>query len=168
MLLVKGKQQDYVVELEAGVDKKNSVNDLPFKWDLCQIKEGAYHALIDGKSYNLEVIKANFEEKEFEIKVNGRIYPLTARDQNDLLLEKMGMNSMQAQKVSVVKAPMPGLVLDISVEPGAEVKKGDALLVLEAMKMENILKSPTDGVVKSIQATKGAAVEKNEILLNFE
>ena len=63
---------------------------------------------------------------------------------------------------------MPGLVLDILVEPGQTIHKGEAVLILEAMKMENIIKSPVDGTIKSIGINKGNAVEKNEILVNFE
>lgn len=62
---------------------------------------------------------------------------------------------------------MPGMVLNILVTEGQEVKKGDALIILEAMKMENILKSPTDGTIKKIAITKGFAVEKNQLLIQF-
>ncbi len=77
------------------------------------------------------------------------------------------MDSLNSSKVNEVKAPMPGLVLDIRVSEGDEVKKGDPILVLEAMKMENIIKSPTDGVIKKINVKKGLAVEKNQVLINF-
>ena len=62
---------------------------------------------------------------------------------------------------------MPGLVLDIRVVEGDAVKKGDPILVLEAMKMENIIKSPTDGIVKKINVKKGVAVEKSQVLIHF-
>jgi biotin carboxyl carrier protein len=62
---------------------------------------------------------------------------------------------------------MPGMVLNVLVNEGQTVKKGDALLVLEAMKMENILKSPAEGTIKKITAVKGTAVEKNQILIQF-
>jgi biotin carboxyl carrier protein len=78
------------------------------------------------------------------------------------------MENMNNQKVNEVKAPMPGLVLNILVEPGQEISKGDGLFVLEAMKMENIIKSPTDAIVKSIEVEKGIAVEKNQVLVKFE
>ncbi|MNR65826.1 2-oxoglutarate carboxylase large subunit [compost metagenome] len=66
-----------------------------------------------------------------------------------------------------IKAPMPGLVLNVMVQEGQEVGKGDNLLVLEAMKMENIIKSPDSGIVKKILITKGDKVEKNEVLIQF-
>jgi biotin carboxyl carrier protein len=77
------------------------------------------------------------------------------------------MDKLHSAKVNELKAPMPGLVLDIVVSEGQEVKKGDALVVLEAMKMENILKSPADVVVKKISVKKGTAVEKNQVLVLF-
>ncbi len=80
----------------------------------------------------------------------------------------MGLANLTASKVNNLKAPMPGLVLDILVKPGQEVEKDTPLLILEAMKMENVLKSPTDGTVKSLGAAKGDAVEKNHVLLTFE
>ena len=63
---------------------------------------------------------------------------------------------------------MPGVVVDIVVGVGDSVVKDDPLVVLEAMKMENMLKSPSDGVVKSINIKKGDTVEKNRILINFD
>jgi biotin carboxyl carrier protein len=77
------------------------------------------------------------------------------------------LDNLNSKKVNEVKAPMPGLVLEIRVNVGDAVKKGDAILVLEAMKMENILKSPTDGTVSKINVKKGIAVEKNQVLINF-
>jgi biotin carboxyl carrier protein len=74
---------------------------------------------------------------------------------------------MNASKVNEIKAPMPGLVLDVRVSEGEAVKKGDAIIVLEAMKMENIIKSPTDGIIKKISVKKGVAVEKNQVLIHF-
>ena len=72
------------------------------------------------------------------------------------------------QKESELKAPMPGKVLDIMVTAGGSVVKGDGVLVLEAMKMENVIKSPADGVIKRIAVVKNQAVEKNEVLIEFE
>jgi biotin carboxyl carrier protein len=71
------------------------------------------------------------------------------------------------KKVNDVKAPMPGMVFNVLVSEGQDIKKGDPLIVLEAMKMENVLKSPTDGTVKKIAVTKGVAVEKNQVLIQF-
>jgi biotin carboxyl carrier protein len=79
----------------------------------------------------------------------------------------MGLDAVSKPKVNDVKAPMPGLVLSIKVQEGMEVKKGDPILILEAMKMENIIKSPVDGIVKSIAVKEKQAVDKNQTLINF-
>ena len=90
------------------------------------------------------------------------------KDKYAELLEKMGMDMSLAGKVSELKAPMPGLVLDILVNEGDEVTADQPLMILEAMKMENVIKSPTDGVVKSINITKSKSVEKNQVLISFD
>jgi biotin carboxyl carrier protein len=93
---------------------------------------------------------------------------LKVQDALDLLLEKLGMANGATAKVKEVTAPMPGLVLDIRVVPGQTVQKGDVLLILEAMKMENAIKSVAEGVVKLVKAVKGQSVEKNQLLILFE
>ncbi|MBY0435500.1 MAG: acetyl-CoA carboxylase biotin carboxyl carrier protein subunit, partial [Cyclobacteriaceae bacterium] len=70
-------------------------------------------------------------------------------------------------KVNAVKAPMPGLIIDLRVNAGDTVKTGDPLLVLEAMKMENIIKAPGDGTVKQVKIKKGDSVEKGQLLIEF-
>jgi biotin carboxyl carrier protein len=115
----------------------------------------------------VEVISFNHTEKKAEIKVNNNIYSVTAKDQFDILLDQLGLSNLNAAKVSDVKAPMPGLVLKVFAAEGAEVKKGDNLFVLEAMKMENIIKSPADAIVKTVKIKPGQKVEKGEILMLF-
>ncbi|HSH65835.1 MAG TPA: acetyl-CoA carboxylase biotin carboxyl carrier protein subunit, partial [Bacteroidia bacterium] len=75
--------------------------------------------------------------------------------------------NLNTNKINEIKAPMPGLVLDIRVNEGDSIQKGDAVIVLEAMKMENIIKSPVDGTIKKINVKKGLAVEKNQVLVQF-
>jgi biotin carboxyl carrier protein len=89
------------------------------------------------------------------------------QDKFDLLLEKMGMNNTNGGNVISIKAPMPGLIIDLKVKDGDLVKQNDPLIVLEAMKMENVIKSPGDSVVKSVKVKKGESVEKNQILIEF-
>jgi biotin carboxyl carrier protein len=79
----------------------------------------------------------------------------------------MGIASGNSNKINHIKAPMPGLIIDLKVKVGDKVKTGDSLLILEAMKMENILKSPGDGMVKNVTVKKGDSVEKGHILVEF-
>lgn len=134
--------------------------------DMIEVGKGRYHVIIDHRSYKIDVIEQ--DDKAPVIKVNGRVYQPTVKDDTDLLLERLGMNIKAKKEVKELKAPMPGLVLNVPVEPGQSVSEGDALIVLEAMKMENVLKSPTDAVVKAIHVKDGEAIDKNTLLISFE
>ncbi len=135
--------------------------------DIIKVKEGEYHLIRDNKSYNLSLLKADYDEKILTVRVNGNKYTVQLKDKFDELLHDMGFDNMSKSKMADLKAPMPGLVLEIRVSEGQAVKKGDALIVLEAMKMENIIKSPADGTVKKISIKKGTPVEKNQVLIHF-
>jgi len=143
------------------------VNDTAVNADIRQLNSLLYHIINNNASYNAEVVSFNKEEKTAEIKINNNVYAVTAKDQFDVLLEKMGLSNLNAAKVSEIKAPMPGLVLKIFAKEGDEVKKGENLFVLEAMKMENIIKSPADVIIKSIKIKPGDKVEKGQILIVF-
>ena len=102
------------------------------------------------------------------MKVNNHTYELELEDRFDQLLQQLGMDDLASAAVSQIKAPMPGLVLNVMVEVGQEVGKDESLLILEAMKMENVLKSPAEGKIKSISVNEKESVEKNQILIEFE
>lgn len=150
-----------------GSSVSGSLNDQPFEADILKVREDVYSIIKDGKSYEVELVKHMPEDKKLVVKVNNTSYTLDIKDKYDDLLHSLGLDSLATKKVNDVKAPMPGMVLNILVSEGQEVKKGDALIVLEAMKMENILKSPADGVIKKIAINKGVAVEKNQLLIQF-
>lgn len=141
------------------------VNDEEIKIDLLKLKEGSFHVIQNYRSYNVEVIRINADEKIAELRVNNNNYTVQLKDQYDELLHRLGMDELTSNKVNDLKAPMPGLVLAINVEEGQSVKKGDVLITLEAMKMENTLKAVADAVVKKVVVKKGTAVEKNEVLI---
>jgi len=143
------------------------VDGVPLHWDLVKISEGHFHILLNNKSFSAEIVKADVQTKSFSIKINGGIYVVALKDKFDLLLEKMGMNNGMTNKVNNVKAPMPGLIIDLKVCDGDQVRSGDPLLILEAMKMENIIKASGDGTVKSVKVKKGESVEKNQVLIEF-
>ncbi len=143
------------------------VNGQPLNWDRVRIADGYFHILHEHKGYRAEIVKTDEATKTFTIKINGRLYSVELKDKFDLLLEKMGMNASAGNKVNNIKAPMPGLIIDLKVKPGDSVKQGDQLLILEAMKMENIIKSPGEGTVKNVKVKKGDSVEKGQVLLEF-
>jgi biotin carboxyl carrier protein len=107
-------------------------------------------------------------KKRFLIAYRGHIYRVTIQDKNDLLIDQMGYTQTQGTKSEHIKAPMPGLVLEIKVKSGDQVKQGDSLIVLEAMKMENVLKAHHDGAVRVVNVEKGQAVDKGQVLIEIE
>jgi biotin carboxyl carrier protein len=143
------------------------IDGQPFTWDISRISAGYFHIIQNNKSYKAEVVKAEKTAKSFTLKINNNTHTVDVKDKFDLLLEKLGMNNNAAGKVNNIKAPMPGLIIDMKVKAGDSVKAGDQLLILEAMKMENILKSPGEGVVKLVKVKKGDTVEKNQVLIEF-
>lgn len=143
------------------------VNGKPVCWDIALIHDGYFHIILDNKSYRAEVMEIDAAAKHFVLKINGNVYPVVLKDRFDLLLEKLGMNATAGARVNHVRAPMPGLIIQMKVKDGDVVKAGDTLLILEAMKMENIIKAPGDAIVKSVKVNMGQGVEKNQVLIEF-
>ena len=127
-----------------------------------------YHVLYDNLSYKAEISTADFNKKIYQVKVNNNTYNININNDLDVRIKKMGFEIGSAKMVNDIKAPMPGLILEVNIEIGQEVKENDTLLILEAMKMENVLTSPRDGIIKSISVEKGDAVDKNQLLIEFE
>lgn len=142
-----------------------TVDDKPLEWDIEKINDFEYHLLYNNTSYKMEIREE--ENKTYTVKINGKKVSAAVKDKLDLLLEKLGLDIADSGKLQSIKAPMPGLIVEIKVKEGDEVQKGDQLLILEAMKMENIIKSPGEGVVKSINIKTGDGVEKNQVLIQF-
>lgn len=145
-----------------------SVNGEAIQADLLPLEEGKFHILLDGRSFNASLVSFDEVEKRLEIKINNHLYSLEVEDQFDRLLHKLGMDNLASTAVTNLKAPMPGLVLNVLVEESQEVEKGDSLLILEAMKMENVLKAPANAKIKKISIEEKQSVEKNQILIEFE
>ncbi len=167
-------KKNYTVSITNGNTYETSINnELLVHGKAAQInpiseKNGEYSVTIDGQTSKVEVLSANYKEKSFTILIHGKKYKAQASNEFDLLLKKMGFDSSSSQKIKELKAPMPGMVLNIPVSEGDSVNKGDTLLVLEAMKMENSIKAAGPGKIKQILAQKGKAVEKNQVLIVFE
>ena len=136
--------------------------------DVRPLGKNKRHILIGERSLTTEILSFDRETKEFRIRVGHKEIVFTVSDRFDQLLHELGMDDAMAKKADDMKAPMPGLVVDVNVAAGDEVKKGDKILVLEAMKMENILKAAADGVVKKVHVEKQNKVEKNQVLIEFQ
>ena len=143
------------------------VNGKSVDLDVYQVNKNSFHILHQDRSFNAELLELNKVEKTCSVRVNSHVYTMSLTDQFDELLRKLGMDNLNAVKVSELRAPMPGMVLKVLVKEGEEIKKGSNLLILEAMKMENIIKSPADVVVKSIKVSPSDKVEKNQVMIVF-
>ena len=156
--------------MKAQVNKQYdfSFENNDFDWSCVEVRGGQFHILFKGRSLVADVVEVSASEKTFVIRVNNNNYSIRLKDQYDELLQSLGMDVLNNRKESKITAPMPGGVLDIMLSAGDAVAKGDGVLVLEAMKMENVIKSPTDGVIKKVVVVKDQAVEKNEVLVEFE
>lgn len=134
--------------------------------DVQTTSDGGLHMLVDGRSVHVRVEEG--EGKSRIVEVNGHRFEVDLKDHYDRLLDQLGMSRTDDVADQDLKAPMPGKVLEINVAVGQSVAKGDALLILEAMKMENVIKAPADATVLSVHCVQGEAVEKNAVLIAFE
>lgn len=145
-----------------------SINGQPRQATIQKEHPLLWHVTLSRKPYPVLLQKIDSEAKTVTLTVNGKRVEVKIRSRMEKLLQQLGMGHHLTKKVDSVKAPMPGLIRDVQVEVGQTVEKDDPLLILEAMKMENVIKSPESGVIKSIEVTPGASVEKNALLIKFE
>ncbi len=144
------------------------VNDTPVDCDIKMLPNGLINVIYKNKSYTAILEKIDEKSKELALNIDGQSYNVSVKEPLDQLLEKMGMDLSSLQKAEPIKAPMPGMILKILVEPGQQISKGDGILILEAMKMENVLKASGDATVKSINVDENTAVEKGAVLIELE
>ncbi len=133
------------------------IPDGPYGWD---VEQG-------GRRYRVLLLKLNEAEGTALLQIDGRRVLVNIHTREDELRKILHSSGSGSSGPADIKAPMPGLIRGVKVTVGQAVQKGDALLVLEAMKMENVLKSPKAGTVKEIVVSEGAAVEKGALLLKL-
>ena len=136
--------------------------------DAIETSPNNYHIIQDNSTIKASIIDSEFNKKQYAVKVNNNVYNVDINDALDQQIEALGFEIGASKQVNTIKAPMPGLILEINVNEAQEVKENDALLILEAMKMENVINSPRNGVIKFISVTQGETVEKNSLLITFE
>lgn len=163
-VVVDGQELD--VNLDS-LDGKGSLNGKAFDLEVSKQDALAYHLEYKGKKYNAQILPGDNEKKP-KIRVNGVAYDAELIDKYDELIKSLGMESMTKVEIKELKSPMPGLVIKIDIKPGDTIAKGDPLMILEAMKMENQIKSRGEGVIAEILVEEGQAVEKNQLLIRFE
>jgi biotin carboxyl carrier protein len=144
--------------------EKESISQL----DAVSVEANKFHVLHHNTPYKVEIVSSDFNQKSYTVKVNNNTYTVAISNSLDLLIKEMGFEAGLVKQVNAIKAPMPGLILEISVVIGQLVKENDNLIILGAMKMENSFLSPRDGMIKSISVIVGDAVEKGQLLIEFE
>ena len=142
-----------------------TVGGIPYEADIRRMDATGYSVLLNGRSFTFHLLPGN---GGYMASVDGTAVAITVETDRSRLLRKFASAGMDATRTTSITAPMPALVVRIEVQPAQEVKEGQGLIVLEAMKMENEIKSPRNGVVKHIHVPHGKAVEKGEILVTLE
>ncbi len=153
------KTDKYTAQLDE-VEDKESFKVLSMNEDqwVVQFKNTIHHC---------EILSFDPASKSYTILVDNQKVSFNLMDEVDRTVEDMGMNKVIQPVLDQLKAPMPGLVLNIRVSPGDEIEEGDTLLVLEAMKMENVIKATGKGTVKEIKVGQGDKVDKGQVLIQF-
>lgn len=166
MLQIKVNDRNtFKLETTEGITHLNGAEATP---DISLQPGGLISILHNGHSYTALVERVDTAAKEVDVRINGQLYTTTIQEPIDLLLNDMGLDMKASQKAKPITAPMPGMVLKVLVTPGQQVSKGDGLIILEAMKMENVLKATTTATVKAVKAIERTAVEKGAILIELE
>lgn len=145
-----------------------TVNGVEVPADISSVSPELWHILLHNHSYHIFIQKIDEENKTVTLAINGKRVEVKLVSRMEKLLKDLGMAGQMVKKLDVLKAPMPGLIHKVTVKEGDTVAKGDPILILEAMKMENVIKSPGDGVIKEIVAKEGSSVEKNAILVRYQ
>ncbi len=152
------------------------VNDFNFQFmpgDLDQLNivkksPSAFNLIKDNRSVNARLLDEDLAGKKLSIDVDGEVFDVEIKDELDQMLDKMGFGAASVKQIKEIKAPMPGLVLEINVTEGEEVVEGQKILILEAMKMENSILIHTNATIKKVIVTSGQAVDKGQVLVELE
>lgn len=136
--------------------------------DLIKNADASYHLIINNRSVHAIILEHDQLTRQLVAEVDGEIFQVSIKDELDQVIEQMGFNTVSKKQIKEIKAPMPGLVLEIAVTEGQELKEGDKVLILEAMKMENSIMMHTDARIKKIVVKTGQAVEKGQVLAELE
>jgi acetyl/propionyl-CoA carboxylase alpha subunit len=127
-----------------------------------------YNLIKDNRSVNARVLDSDYTGKKLRVEVEGEVFDVEIKDELDQMLDKMGFGAASVKQIKEIKAPMPGLVLEINVSEGEEVVEGQKILILEAMKMENSILIHTNAKIKKVIVASGQAVDKGQVLIELE
>lgn len=155
-------KNEYLVEI---LDETHvSVNGVVYEVDFQRVgDQPVFSLLVDGRSINAHVQQ---DEDTWQVLFQAQLYPVQVEDEREKRL-RAALGSVTGEHDEFhLKAPMPGLVVAVPVEAGQSVKKGDVLVILESMKMQNELRSPRAGTVARLRVNPGDRVEQKETLLS--
>ena len=147
-------------------DDRLTLDGASVRYAFERVGEDYFSLLLDGRS--VPVVIAPMDDGRLRVTIGGHAHAVRVQDEHDLLLERFGLAEAAGAAEREVRAPMPGLVLDVLVREGQTVQAGDGLLVLEAMKMENELRAPTAGVVQAVHVATHDAVDKDALLVEID
>jgi biotin carboxyl carrier protein len=157
--------QEFTIEI-LGENQVN-VNGKVYEIDYQNISgQPVYSLLVNGGSFLGHVYDG--DEDALQVLLRGTLYEVFVEDEREKRLRAAAGGGAADSGEFVLKAPMPGLVVKVPVEEGAEVSQGDVLLILESMKMQNELKAPRDGTVNRVLVKAGDSVEQRQTLLSLE
>jgi biotin carboxyl carrier protein len=139
------------------------INGAPAQADLRRIRDNLYHLILNGEAFAVQ-----FEHGSGEVKIGAHTFTVTVEDERRAAIKKAQRGDQAETGITTVQAPMPGLIVRLEVRPGDVVKKGEGLVVIEAMKMENEIKSPLAGTVAEIMIAARTTVEKGAPLLRLK
>ncbi len=155
-------------DVQVVTGKDASVNGVPVDIEFVKCATNSFKMRMNGVEKDADLVKLDKENKLVIVRIEGKKFAVQIKEPVDLMLDTLGINSKSTKKVNNLKAPMPGLVIKILAEQGKHYKAGDALMILEAMKMENVFKAAADVTIKAIEITERQTVEKGQILMVFE
>ena len=138
------------------------------KADIREIRPGEFHVIHQNRSVSCIISSPPGTEKSIQVETEGQRFSIEIRDELDQMLDQLGFSTASTKHIKEIKAPMPGLVLEIAVQEGQEVKEGERILILEAMKMENSILLHADASIKEIKVKAGQAVEKGQVLVTLD
>ncbi|MGB9696161.1 MAG: biotin/lipoyl-containing protein [Ignavibacteria bacterium] len=155
------------------IDEKNLIfNEKQYIFEYIRIYDNVFVFRINNQNYTVAVENTEEEEQvkntNFVVEINGMSYNVKCQSEMDILVENFSKSKGTERVKTDIVAPMPGSIVKVGVQEGQLVKKGQVLVVLEAMKMENELKAPIDCMVKKVFVEEKQAVEKNQLLIKLE
>ena len=153
-------------EIEINTEGEIVIDGQPVVVDFHPVAgQPVYSLLVNGRSYEAYV---HPDDEGLQVLLRGRLYPVTVEDERTKRLRESSAGQPVTKGEIHVKAPMPGLVVATLVEPGRVVEKGDLLIILESMKMQNELKSPRGGTISRVRVKAGDSVEQNQVLMTLD